>query len=154
MGASPSVPLCRPPPPRQGHYTANNPTGGMSIGLELLTAAIHSLAFELLYRGVAVTLLSRWLCDRFYEAGAEEALALPAWLLMGDASINTPEAAQWSAATIMVLISTVSVLRKVSFEGGYQPSQREASFEISPTARCSRVLAFPLIAVHDILVRS
>ena len=94
----------------------------MSIGMELLTAAIHSLAFELLYRGVAVTLLSRWLCDRFYEAGAEEALALPAWLLMGDASINTPEAAQWSAATIMVLISTVSVLRKVSREGGCHPS--------------------------------
>ena len=133
MGASPSIPLSLPP--RQGHYTANNPTGGMSIGMELLTAAIHSLAFELLYRGVAVTLLSRWLCDRFYEAGAEEALALPAWLLMGDASINTPEAAQWSAATIMVLISTVSVLRKVSLESGCQPSQRKASFEVSPIAR-------------------
>ena len=96
----------------QGHYTANNPTGSINVALELSIAAINSMAMELLYRGVAVTLIGDWLCDRYYEAGADDAILLPSWF--HDGVVTTPEAAKWSAALVMVGISAVLAIRRVS----------------------------------------
>lgn len=40
----------------------------------------RELAKELLQRGVIFTFTAAWLTDRLYEAGADDALPLPAWV--------------------------------------------------------------------------
>lgn len=49
----------------QGHYTANNPTIDLNPAFEVVTTTAQALAGEMLYRGVAITLLTQWLADRW-----------------------------------------------------------------------------------------
>ena len=51
---------------------AQAPSASLPPALHLCLGAANSLAFELLLRGVGVTLLTTWLRDRLYEAGAED----------------------------------------------------------------------------------
>ena len=96
----------------QGHYTANNPTGHLNFAAEMVIASVNCMAIELLYRGVAITLISDWLCDRFYEAGSEDFLMLP----FNEAFvIDTPDLARWSTVFLMVTVSAALVLRKVGY---------------------------------------
>ena len=122
----------------QGHYTANNPTGSLTFANEVAIAAVHSLAAELLYRGVAVSLLGEWLCDRYYEAGADDVINLPAWL--HDGNVTTPEAAKWSAAVALVGISALFAIRRVGLIGEGNLGSGKTSL--------SRQRAEPLVFFH------
>ncbi|GAX81583.1 hypothetical protein CEUSTIGMA_g9011.t1 [Chlamydomonas eustigma] len=104
----------------QGHYTANNPTAGLNPGLELVSSAVSSLALELLYRGVGISLLTLWINDRLYEAGSEDIVVFPAWvshiitphapLVM---TMSTMDASRWGAVVLLVSLSVVLTFRRI-----------------------------------------
>ena len=92
----------------QSHYAANNPTGHFNFAAEMLIASVNCMAIELLYRGTALTLISEWLCDRYYEAGLED-LAIP----FRGPMFDIPELARWSAVTLVITASAALAVRKV-----------------------------------------
>jgi len=96
----------------QSHYVANNPTAGLHLGLESAAVVLNSLATELLYRGVALTLLASWINDRLYEAGADDFTSLR--LLDMQLTLTTSDAARWMSVGLLAALVTSLVVRKVT----------------------------------------
>ncbi|MEW5298788.1 MAG: hypothetical protein WDW36_001871 [Sanguina aurantia] len=98
----------------QNNYIVNNPTRGLSVGLEAAVGVLASLAGELLYRGVIFVVLTRWVSDRLYEGGADDTILLPVRILGSEQSftLTTNQAAQLVTTGLSALLLVAAAAQK------------------------------------------
>eukprot|EP00775_Hariotina_reticulata_P002596 gene2596-2898_t len=91
-------------PPEPSKLPEDLPTANPGIGLspaaELLVVCVASLADEMLYRAVALTLLGLWIRDRLFEAGFDESVTLP-WLHQ---ELPTSDFARYGGVALIALL--------------------------------------------------
>lgn len=117
-------------------YTRANPGIGLSPAAELLVVLVATLADEMLYRAVALTLLGLWLRDRLFEAGFDDDVSV-SWL--GQAvQMPTSEYSQYLAVAVVAGLGvagfTLGALREVQKLQKMQVVDREGNAD-SPAAQ-------------------
>ena len=88
-----------------------NPAILLSFPQEVALLSVGHLAEEMLYRGVALTLVARWVADRMFEAGLDTPLYVR--------GLEVEDAAPWAALALTVALRAALVLRAV----GKMPTQ-------------------------------
>lgn len=98
----------------QNDYIVNNPTRGLSVGLEAAVGVLASLAGELLYRGVFFVVLTRWVSDRLYEGGADDTILLPVRILGSEQNfiLTTNQTAQLVTTGLSALLLVAAAAQK------------------------------------------
>eukprot|EP00879_Flechtneria_rotunda_P006254 GHRR01006573.1.p1 GENE.GHRR01006573.1~~GHRR01006573.1.p1 ORF type:complete len:720 (+),score=349.27 GHRR01006573.1:621-2780(+) len=84
-------------------YTKANPGAGLSPVSELFVVCVASLADEMLYRAVGLTLLGLWIRDRLYEGGADEIISWDLWTGQ-HLEYPTPDFARFAAVGVIALL--------------------------------------------------